>query len=81
MKGKTFVTGGERWSVEEEEQVPAIATFPTFGSYTSESVGSYTIVFVHPMTQQKRFAEWHNPLNMCDIEDLQIMFAESRARR
>jgi hypothetical protein len=79
VRGKLFVTGGERWGVEEE--APAVATFPTYGSYTSESVGSYTIVFVHPISHKKRYADWHNPLSMCDIEDLQIMFAASRTRR
>ena len=80
MQHKTFVVGGERWSVTEEE-APAMATFPTYRSYVSESVGSYTIVFVHLATRKTRYADWHNPLNMCDIEDLQIMFADSRTRR
>ena len=79
MSGKTFIVGGERWSVEEEAAI--VANFPTFRSYVSESVGSYTIVFVQPISQKKRYADWHNPLSMCDIEDLQIMFAESRTRR
>ena len=79
MQGKTFVAGGERWNVEEQA-VPAVAVFPTYGSYQSESVGSYTIVFVHPVSHKKRYADWHNPLSMCDIEDLQIMFEGSRAR-
>lgn len=82
MQGKTFVTGGERWNVEEEEQeAPVVAAFPTYGSYQSESVGSYTIVFVQPISRKKRYADWHNPLSMCDIEDLQIMFEASGPRR
>ena len=80
MQGKTFVSGGERWRVTEEE-APVMAAFPTYRSYVSESVGSYTIVFVHPISHKKRYADWHNPLGMCDIEDLQIMFADSRAHR
>ncbi|TFG65294.1 MAG: hypothetical protein E4H28_04370 [Gemmatimonadales bacterium] len=80
MQQKTFVAGGERWSVTEEE-APVMATIPTYRSYVSESVGSYTIVFVHPISHKKRYADWHNPLSMCDIGDLQIMFAESRVRR
>lgn len=78
--GKTFVTGGERWGVEEQES-PVVAVFPTYGSYQSESVGSYMILFVHPISRKKRYADWHNPLSMCDIEDLQIMFEGSRTRR
>jgi hypothetical protein len=70
---------GERWVVEEE--APVAVAYPTFRSYISETVGSYTIVFRDPVSQKKRYAEWHNPLEMCDIEDLQIMFAGSRARR
>ena len=79
MPGKTFVARGERWRVEEE--APVAVTFPTYRSYTSESVGSYTIVFVHPISHKKRYADWHNPLSMCDIEDLQMIFEESRTRR
>lgn len=70
---------GERWIVEEDEAVPL--NFPTYRSYVSESVGSYTIVFRNPISQKKRFADWHNPLEMCDVEDLQLMFAGSRPRR
>ena len=70
---------GERWVVEQDVPVPL--TFPTYRSYVSESVGSYTIVFRNPVSQKKRYAEWHNPLEMCDIEDLQLMFAGSRARQ
>lgn len=79
MQGKSFVAMGERWIVEEDEAVPL--NVPTFRSYVSESVGSYTIVFRNPISQKKRYADWHNPLDMCDIEDLQLMFAGSRARK
>lgn len=79
MRGRSFVALGERWIVEED--APVAVTFPTYRSYVSESVGSYTIVFRNPISQKKRYAEWHNPLDMCDIEDLQLMFASSRARR
>jgi len=79
VRGRSFVALGERWIVEEE--APAAVTYPTFRSYVSESVGTHTVVFVHPVSRKKRYAEWHNPLDMCDIEDLQLMFAGSRARR
>ena len=82
MQGKTFVAGGERWNVEEEATAAAAAAvYPTYGSYQSQSGGVHTIVFVHPISQKKRYADSHNPLNMCDIGDLQIMFAGSRALR
>lgn len=82
MQTKTFVAGGERWTVEEAEiQARAAAIFPTYGSYRSQFAESYTIVFVHPLSMKKRYADWHNPLSMCDIGDLQILFAGSRAQR
>ena len=79
MQGRAFVAMGERWVVEEDE--PVAVTYPTYRSYVSESVGSYTIVFRSPISQKRRYADWHNPLDMCDVEDLQIMFAASRAGR
>jgi hypothetical protein len=82
VQGKSFVSGGERWNVEEDATAAtAVAVYPTYGSYESQSGGTHTIVFVHPVSQKKRYADWLNPLSMCDIGDLQIMFAGSRTRR
>ncbi len=82
MQGKSFVSGGERWMVEEDAtDATAVAVYPTYGSHQSQYGGAHTIIFVHPVSEKKRYADWHNPLSMCDIGDLQIIFAGSRARR
>lgn len=76
MRGNTLVVRGERWRVEEGASVAA--TVPPFATYLSETPAAYRIVFVHCATGRKRYADWHNPLDMCDIGDLQIMFGGSR---
>ncbi|MFW6084697.1 MAG: hypothetical protein ACODAA_05735 [Gemmatimonadota bacterium] len=76
MRSKTFVVRGDRWIVEEEAPVTNVRAASS--GYVSETPAMYRIVFVHAATGRTRSAEWHNPLDMCDIEDLQIMFADSR---
>lgn len=76
MRSKTFVVDGDRWIVEEEAPVTTALAAST--TYVSETPAMYRIVFVHAATGRTRCAEWHNSLDMCDIEDLQIMFAGSR---
>lgn len=79
MPRKTFVIDGERWIVEEGARVTP--RFAMTSGYVSETPSKHQIVFVHAATGRKRCAEWHNPLAMCDIGDLQIMFADSRKVR
>ena len=76
MRSKIFVVDGDRWIVEQE--VPVTTAFLASSTYVSETPALYRIVFVQAATGRTRCAEWHNPLDMCDVEDLQIMFADSR---
>ena len=76
METRLFVFGGERWSVEAGSPVGVGAAKST--SYVSETPQSYSIVFVHPMTREKRQVDWHNPLGQCTVEDLQIMLESAR---
>jgi hypothetical protein len=76
MDARIIVFGGERWIVEEGS--PAGIGADESNSYVSETADSYTIVFVHAITREKRQANWHNPLDQCTVEDLQIMLEAAR---
>ena len=76
---RIVVVRGDRWTVQEDE--PVDLGIPTYRAYKSETAPYHKIVFVHPVSHKRREAEWHNPLEMCDTEDLQIMFEGSRPAR
>ena len=76
MTARIFVAGGDRWRVEEGASVGIAAG--ESGSYVSETPDSYTIVFFHAITRERRQTNWHNPLSQCTVEDLQIMLEASR---